>query len=240
MTRLTVPAALAVLALAAGCGGSAGHQAAPAPTTARASGASTEGNTTSSSGGSPGALQAEATAAAAGDIPDNQVFVIFRNGAAGYVMKYPEGWAQQGSGERVSFRDRNNIVRIVVAAGTKPTKVRVQAEVARSREAQVQSPPQAITLSGWPAFKIVYSTESAPNAVTGKRVKLVVDRYYLWKAGRRASRALVALPQAWTSHRPVTSPSSAARCSGWARRSSPPTVPVRSRSFSRAATCGRR
>ena len=42
------------------------------------------------------------------------------------------------------------------------------------------------TISGRPAFKIVYSTESAPNAVTGKQVKLVVDRYYLWKGGRRA------------------------------------------------------
>ena len=43
-----------------------------------------------------------------------------------------------------------------------------------------------MTISGRPAFKVVYSTESAPNPVTGKRVKLIVDRYYLWKAGRRA------------------------------------------------------
>jgi hypothetical protein len=44
----------------------------------------------------------------------------------------------------------------------------------------------AITISGSPAFKVVYSTESAPNPVTGKRVKLVVNRYYLWKGGRLA------------------------------------------------------
>jgi hypothetical protein len=41
-------------------------------------------------------------------------------------------------------------------------------------------------VAGKPAFKVVYSTESAANAVTGKRVKLVVDRYYLWHGGRRA------------------------------------------------------
>ena len=36
------------------------------------------------------------------------------------------------------------------------------------------------------AFKVSYSTVSAPDPVTGKRVSLVVDRYYLSKAGKRA------------------------------------------------------
>jgi hypothetical protein len=43
-----------------------------------------------------------------------------------------------------------------------------------------------MTISGAPAFKVVYTTVSAPNAVTGKRVTLTVDRYYLWHLGRRA------------------------------------------------------
>jgi hypothetical protein len=120
-------------------------------------------------------LQAEANSAAAGDIPDNQVFLVFRNGS-GYSIKYPEGWAQQGSGDRVTFRDKNNIARIVVAAGAAPTLAGVRADVARLSGAHVQSPPQAITVSGSPVFKVVYSTASAPNAVTGKRVTLVVDR----------------------------------------------------------------
>src|SRR5207302_834880 len=42
------------------------------------------------------------------------------------------------------------------------------------------------TATGASAFKVVYTTESAPNPVTGKRVTLVVDRYYLWYAGKRA------------------------------------------------------
>ena len=127
-------------------------------------------------------MQAEANSAAAGDIPDNQVFLVFRN-AAGYSMKYPEGWAQQGSGDQVTFRDKNNIVRIVLAAGAAPTLASVSADLGA---AHVQSPPHAITVAGKRAFKVVYSSESAPNAVTGKRVKLVVDRYYLWHGGRRA------------------------------------------------------
>jgi hypothetical protein len=171
--------AAALLALT-GCGSS--HQA-QAPATTTSGGSAT---TPSTSTGGPGALQAEANATAAGDIPDNQVFLVFKNGAAGYSMKYPEGWAQQGSAKRVTFRDKNNIVRIVVGSGAAPTKASVQADVGGLTAARLQSGPQAMTLPHAKAYKVVYSTESAPNAVTGKRVKLVVDRYYVWKPGRLA------------------------------------------------------
>ena len=132
------------------------------------------------------ALQAEAASAAAGDIPDNQIFLTFHNHRAGYLMKYPEGWAQRGSGGSVTFRDKNNVVRAVVSKGPAWTRASVQSDVRALQGARVQSPPQAITLSGRPAFKVVYRTVSAPNPVTGKRVTLSVDRYYVWKQGRRA------------------------------------------------------
>ena len=32
-------------------------------------------------------------------------------------MKYPEGWAQQRVRHELTFRDKNNIVRVVVAHG---------------------------------------------------------------------------------------------------------------------------
>ena len=175
--------------IAAGCGGSK-HTASGSPsvggTTAPSSAPTTTAAPTTTSGPGPGALQAEANSAAAGDIPDNQVFLVFRNAGAGYSMKYPEGWAQRGSGGQVIFRDKNNIVRIVVARGAAPTRASVRAGLAQLGSANVQNAPLAMTISGRPAFKVVYSTASAPNAVTGKRVKLVVDRYYLWKGGRRA------------------------------------------------------
>jgi hypothetical protein len=177
---LVVGALIALLTGLAGCGGSK-SSAPPPPTAATPPPPPT---TTAQSG--PGALQAEANSAAAGDIPDNQAFLVFRNGAAHYSMKYPEGWAQQGSGGKVTFRDKNNIVRIVVAPGAAATAASVRKDVAELRGVQVQGAPQAMTISGRPALKVVYSTESAPNGVTGKRVKLVVDRYYLWKGGRRA------------------------------------------------------
>jgi hypothetical protein len=161
-------------AVLAGCG--SGGSAAP-PTTA------TTGATTTSGAG---ALQAEANATAAGDIPDNQVFLTFRDPNAGYSMKYPEGWAQQGSGDAVTFRDKNNVVRAIVSSGAAWTKSSVTADVQGLKGAQVPHPPAAITLSGRLAFKVVYRTVSAPNPVTGKRVTLTVDRYYVSARGRRA------------------------------------------------------
>jgi len=174
MRRTALAASVLMLAgVLSGCGG--GKQAAAPPAA-----------TTTPSATGPGALQAEANAAATGDIPDNQVFLVFANARAGYSMKYPEGWAQQGSGNAVAFRDKNNIVRIDVRACSPPTKASVQSAVAALPGAHIVAAPQAMSLGGHPAFKIVYSTESAANAVTGKRVRLVVDRYYLWTTGRRA------------------------------------------------------
>ena len=154
-----------------------------APATSTFGGGAT---TPSTSTGGPGALQAEANATAAGDIPDNQVFLVFKNRAGSYSVKYPEGWAQQGFGKRVTFRDKNNIVRIVVSSGAAPTKASVEADVGGLTGAHLQSGPQAMALLHAKAYKVVYSTKSAPNAVTGKRVKLLVDRYYVWKPGRLA------------------------------------------------------
>lgn len=170
MTRLgLVPIALALLA--GGCGGSSKPAAAPAVTRTSIAPA--------------GVLQAEANAKATGDIPDNQVFLVLRNSAAGYSMKYPEGWAQQGSGTRVTFRDKNNIVRIAVSRAARPTPSSVGADL-QGLGVRIERAPQATSVGGRPAIKAVYSTESAPNPVTGKRVKLVVDRYAFWNAGRVA------------------------------------------------------
>jgi hypothetical protein len=135
---------------------------------------------------SPSALQAEANSAAAGDIPDNQVFIVFDNASARYSIKYPEGWAQQGAGPTVTFRDKNNIARIVLVRAPLPGVEAVRRQLAAQHGARIQTPPQPLAISGALAVKVVYTTESAPNAVTGKRVTLVVDRYYLSRAGQTA------------------------------------------------------
>jgi hypothetical protein len=178
-----IPAALILAVTVVGCGGSGAK-----PATTRAAPPTTANPVTTPAAApqSPGALQAEANAAAAGDIPDNQIFLSFHSGRTGYSIKYPEGWAQQGSGRTVVFRDKNNLVRIVVAPGKTSTATSVRDDLAQSIGATVQIAPRPVVLPTGRAIKVVYSTVSAPNSVTGKRVTLVVDRYYLSHAGRTA------------------------------------------------------
>jgi len=183
---LFVAVAVVLAAAASGCGGASSGTttaAAPPATTASSTAAAT---TTAAGAPSPSPLQAEATAAATGDIPDNQVFLSFTNTSAGYSMKYPEGWAQKGSGSTATLRDKNNIIRIVVAPGGPVTGAVASKDVSGVSGAKITSAPQAITLAGKPALKVVYTTESAPSSVTGKRLTLMVDRYYLWHGGKRA------------------------------------------------------
>jgi hypothetical protein len=157
-----------VAALLTGCGGTKPSISTAATTTAAPSPTTTAPPATIAA--SPAPLAPEAQAAATGDIPDNQVFLTFRNAAGGYSMKVPEGWAQQGSGAHVTIRDKNNIVRIVVSSGSRPSVPGAQ----------------QVTISGSHALKSVYRTQSTANTVTGKRVTLTVDRYYLWHNGKRA------------------------------------------------------
>ena len=82
--------------LAAACGNSKSA----APTTSAAAQPKPAATTTAAQ--SPNALQGEAKAAATGVIPDNQVYVVFSDPRAGHSIKYPEGWAQSGSGNRVT------------------------------------------------------------------------------------------------------------------------------------------
>jgi hypothetical protein len=147
----------------------------------------------SKSGGSTGtaALSAEAQSAATGDIPDNQVFLVLRNRPAGYSIKYPEGWTQIGTGKDVTFKDKNNLVHIVTGPGTSVSVPQASAELAKlkrsNRSLVVTSRPKQVNVGGITMIKSGYSTRSAPNPVTGKRVTLLVDRYQLAGKGKTAT-----------------------------------------------------
>ena len=179
-----------LIVIVAGCGAStnapspAGAAATPA-VTARSTGTSATAPTSASSG----ALTGEAVSAAAGDISDNQVFLTVNDKLLGFSMKYPEGWAQKSAANGLTIRDKNNIVHVLIQNAPAPTIALVTQELAMLKQ---QTPslkagtPADTTISGRPAIKVSYTTVSAPNPVTGKRVTLMVDRYYFWHAGRVA------------------------------------------------------
>ncbi len=169
-----------VLVLASGCGGSSTPSTGTSATSTATAGAAPEGG---------GALAADAKSAATGDIPDNQNFLTFSDPRLGVAMLYPEGWTVQQTPTAVSIKDKNNLVRISVSRGPAPTTASVQAQLAalkRSNPTLTAGTPQTVTLKSGPAVKVKYTTASAPNPVTGKRVTLTVDRYELAHAGRVA------------------------------------------------------
>jgi hypothetical protein len=140
--------------LIAGCGGgSSGSSNTAAPSTSAES-AAPEGEP---AGGAE--APSEAQAAATGDIPDNQAFLTFKNPAAGYSIRYPEGWARKGSGNDVTFSEKANVIHITVANGSR---------------------------HGQEGTKVTSSRQSAPDPVTGKSLPLTVDRYEYGQGGKVA------------------------------------------------------
>jgi ABC-type glycerol-3-phosphate transport system substrate-binding protein len=81
--------------LLAGCGGGGGSATPSTATTPSTAPTRTHSTTAPSSQGN-GALAAEANSAAAGDIPDNQVFLVFSNRSEGYSIKYPRAGRSAG------------------------------------------------------------------------------------------------------------------------------------------------
>jgi hypothetical protein len=187
---------LAGALVAAGCSSSQTSQGAA---TSGAAAGTTPPTTSAGAGGtspSPqatatqtGALTGEAVTAAAGDIPDNQVFLTVTDKTAGFSMKYPEGWAQKSAGGELTIQDKNNIVHVTVTKASAPTLSAVGQELGalKAKTPSLKAGvPSTDTIAGRPSIVVKYSTVSAPNPVTGKTVTLVVDRYYFWSNGRVA------------------------------------------------------
>jgi len=168
-----VPVALAV----AGCGGGKSASSYSAPATTH--------QTTTAPSSTTGPLRGEAASAATGDIPDNQVFLGYHS-SAHWSMKYPEGWAQSGGLKATVFRDKNNIVRVAIQPGPVPTPAGVRSDPAL-RGARITSGPTEVAIGKQRSIKVVYTTRSPQNPVTGKRVTLTVDRYYLAHSGKEAT-----------------------------------------------------
>lgn len=130
-----------------------------------------------------------------GDIPDNQVFVTYTSADGGYSIAMPEGWARQESGPNVTFVDKLHRFAVdVTCVDSAPT-----AETAKSVDAAqlAQQIPafelveiKPVDVPAGPAILIRYRMNSAPDEVTGKQIRLDVDRYEIFKDGRLAAISL--------------------------------------------------
>lgn len=132
-------------------------------------------------------------AAVAGDIPDSQAFVGYAS-SDGYSIKVPEGWARLTDGAATVFTDKFKTIRIeTIPAPTAPTVDSVKtdlAPVAASSKGYAAGKITAVSRKAGPVITATYTQDSAPNAVTSKVIRLDVERYVFWKAGKAAAVTL--------------------------------------------------
>jgi hypothetical protein len=108
----------------------------------------------------------------AGDIPDDQAFVVFQAPGAPFSVKVPEGWSQTRRGGAVRFTDKLNTIEL--AWGAAPPAAPSGAKVSTVKRTAGQ------------AERSTYEAQSTPDAVTGKTRTNAVERYVFTQGGKHA------------------------------------------------------
>lgn len=131
-----------------------------------------------------------------GDIPDNQIFIDYQS-QLGFTIKVPEGWARRQTNDGVTFSDKYNTIELAVAqrveamtlSGAKEKEI---AELERAGKAVRVSSVKAMTLPSGSAIVVSFGSNSAPNPVTNKAIRLENERYFFWKDGKLVTLTLSA------------------------------------------------
>ncbi len=127
-----------------------------------------------------------------GDIPDTQAFVSYRSDAGGYTLDVPEGWGRSENGPDVSFVEKlDGLMVTITDTATAPTAAtagtaQVAALQQTGRAVQVTE-VKDVALPGGPAVLLTYTSNSEPNSVTGKQVRLENNAYLFYRNGQLAT-----------------------------------------------------
>jgi hypothetical protein len=171
-TVLAALAGAAVVGVLSGCGATTNPAA---------------GSSASQPSASPTQQAAETNPA--GDIPDNQAFVLYTAADGSFTMKYPEGWARTDAGADVVFSDKFNSITVAPHNGFyQPSEdfartVEVP-EIAASTTGFAPGNISTVQRPAGPVILITYQGDSPPSPVTGKSVTQDVQRYEFANAGR--------------------------------------------------------
>lgn len=125
----------------------------------------------------------------AGDIPDNQAYVVFTSPDRGYSVKVPEGWARTANGGATVFTDKLNSIRIEpVSEPNAPTIASVTSlvlpKLAHGEKRFVPGKVSVVRRTAGSAVLVTYQADGPPAAVTAKVPHLAVERYEFWRNGR--------------------------------------------------------
>jgi hypothetical protein len=148
---------------------------------------------------SPGAGGSQAPApagtAAPGDIPDSTIYVPYQAAAGHLQIKVPEGWSRTTTATSTTFTSSLNSISVAwmpmtVAPTVSYAHATTVPVLKTSTSAfQLQS-VHLVSLAGGRGVELVYLVNSAANPVTGRRYRLVVERFELYSHGRGAVLSL--------------------------------------------------
>ena len=128
-----------------------------------------------------------------GDIPDTQAFVTYKSASGKYSVEAPEGWARSENGADIKFTDKFNGEMVTLSkTATPPTVSSVQqAQVPvlkqTGRAVQIQAVNTKLMLHGQTVVFVTYTSNSDPDSVTGKKVRLDNITYYYYHKGTLAA-----------------------------------------------------
>ncbi|MEU9178381.1 hypothetical protein AB0C90_16300 [Streptomyces sp. NPDC048550] len=124
-----------------------------------------------------------------GDIPDNQVYVVFKPSTGGFTVSVPEGWARTFTGPVTAFTDKLNRIEVSEhAAATAPTTASVTARevpaLAKAVPGFAPGKASEVTRKAGKAVLYTYQGTTPADPVTGKTVRDAFERYVFHHNGR--------------------------------------------------------
>jgi len=116
-----------------------------------------------------------------GDIPDNAVFLHYKDKANGFNVDYVEGWQVSPTADGVSIRDKDSSEIVQVVPGTVDATGYITGTdlpALQATDGYKLKSQDTVKLNGTQVDHIQYDQLAPPDPVTNKRVSSLVDRYY--------------------------------------------------------------
>ncbi|WP_158282722.1 hypothetical protein [Aminobacter sp. AP02] len=131
-----------------------------------------------------------------GDIPDTQVFIASKS-KDGYALKVPEGWARTDMPAGARFADKlDGVIVTLTDAGVPPTVASARSDYLPQLEKKERAVKidavKAVTLPAGKVIRIAYSSNSEPNQVTSKQIRLENLRFFYFRNGKLLALELYA------------------------------------------------
>ncbi len=142
-------------------------------------------------GGGSGEKPAPIVRGAGGDIPDSQAFIDYASPRGDYSLKAPEGWGRVGGESDITFADKFNGLKVELRdfAGTLTidgATSSIVPEIVKAGRAVTVKSIASLGRKGGQAIVVTYESNSDPNPVTNRQIRLEDKAYLFLEKGKLA------------------------------------------------------